>query len=165
MHMGNWTSTQAGEMLAVYLCRPACGHASTEFNAWGGTTVGTKACLCKADSSCPAGVSVREALLLAQRRFAAENNYHNRRSDRQRAMDDRSEMERDEKNARCRANVYIRFVHTGGRACPCLPRLSVREVSPLLSMSLWVHLRTRRPWIPSTSQKCKMTGDQGWSQR
>ena len=152
-------------MLAVYLCRPWCEHASSGFNAWGGTTVGTQACLCKADRSCPASVSVREALLLAQRRFAKENHKASDRSDRHRVLCNRADMQRAEKDERCRVNVYIRFVHTGGRACPCLPRLSVREVSPLLSQSLWVHLRTRRPWIPSTSQKCKMTGDQGWSQR
>ena len=38
MHMGNWSSTQAGEMLAIYLCRPVCEH--DVWNAWGGTTVG-----------------------------------------------------------------------------------------------------------------------------
>ena len=52
----NWSASQAGEMLLIWLNRPACEH--TGVNAYGGTTVGPKTALCKADYDCPAGLAV-----------------------------------------------------------------------------------------------------------
>ena len=51
----NWSSSQEGQMLAIYLDRPACEHDS--WNVYGGTRVGNKTALCKAGYiRLPAGV-------------------------------------------------------------------------------------------------------------
>ena len=58
-------------MVFIWLNRPACEH--TGVNAYGGTTVGPRTALCKADYDCPAGFAVNKAMLLAQHRFHLEN--------------------------------------------------------------------------------------------
>ena len=67
----NWSASQAGEMLLIWLNRPACEH--TGVNAYGGTAVGPKTALCKADYDCPAGLAVNKAMKLASKRFSLEN--------------------------------------------------------------------------------------------
>ena len=79
----NWPSSQAGELLSICLDRPACEHNS--WNAYGGTRVGPKTVLCKADLDCPAGLAVNKALLRAQHRFGVENLKLCLTSDRQNA--------------------------------------------------------------------------------
>ena len=44
----NWSASQAGEMLLIWLNRPACEH-TTGVNAYGGTRVTWQTALCKAD--------------------------------------------------------------------------------------------------------------------
>ena len=83
---GNWSSSQAGQMLAICLDRPTCEHDEHDsWDAFGGTTVGKKTALralCKADFNCPAGIAVHDALLRAQHRFSVENVKQSGRSDR-----------------------------------------------------------------------------------
>ena len=70
----NWSSSQAGQLLAIFLARPACCHDS--WNACGGTKVGPRTALCKVtllEHDCPAGLAVRDSMLRAQHRFKGEN--------------------------------------------------------------------------------------------
>jgi hypothetical protein len=159
----NWPSSQAGELLSICLDRPACEHNS--WNAYGGTRVGPKTALCKADLNCPAGLAVNEALLLAQRRFAVENRKLSVRSDRQSALCSSSALRRDQKES-SRVNVYFAFLRSGARPRPILPPLTVQEVSLfalLLSQSELVRPRTQLTRIPSTCPKRHRAGNPGQS--
>ena len=66
--------------LAIFLAWPACCHDT--WNAYGGTKVGPRTALCKADYDCPAGLAVRGSMLLAQKRFAGEDTKLASRPDR-----------------------------------------------------------------------------------
>jgi hypothetical protein len=81
----NWSASQAGEMLLIWLNRPACEH-TTGVNAYGGTKVTWQTALCKADYDCPAGLAVNKAMKLASKRFVLENRKELDASDRSKAQ-------------------------------------------------------------------------------
>ena len=64
-------------------------------------------------------------MLLAQKRFAAENRKEGASSDRQKAQNCLSRMARDE-NELNRVNVYFAFLRSGVRPRPILPPLTVQ---------------------------------------
>ena len=123
---------QAGELLSIWLHRPSCEHDC--WNAYGGTKVGTRTALCKADYDCPAGLAVNKALLRAQHRFAGENATLRSQSDRHKKQTVEADIARDE-SAGIRVNVYFAFLRTGARPRPILPPLTVQEASLLPSQS------------------------------
>ena len=99
----NWSSTQAGELLSIWLHRRACEHDC--WNAYGDARVGPRTALCKADYDCPAGLAVNAALLRAQKRFAEENRKLLVESDRNRKTQSLTRMKRDEDTQNPRLKV------------------------------------------------------------
>merc|ERR1740117_113306 len=150
MTMCNWSTSQAGELLSIYLDRPACGH--DKWNCYGFTKVGPKTALCKVlrdEPDCPAGLAVNDRMLRAQHRFGTENKKLMRSSDRPKAQSDLYAMESDED----RVNVYFAFLRSGAHPRRILPPLTVQEVSLLLSRSPLVRQRTQHISIASTCPK------------
>ena len=134
----NWSASQTGEMLLIWLNRPACEH--TGANAYGGTAVTWQTALCKADYDCPAGLAVNKAMKLASKLFTLENDKEREASDRRKAQHGASLLRRDQK-ASNRVNVYFAPLRSGARPRPILPPLTVQEASFLLSQSPLVRPR------------------------
>ena len=155
----NWSSSQAGQMLSIWLNRPACEH--TGVNAYGGTKVGLAA-LCKADYDCPAGLAVNKAMVLASKRFALEDVKERDASDRRKAQHGVYLLRGDQKVSN-RVNVYFAFLRSGARPRPILPPLTVQEASFLLSQSPLVRPRTQPSPIASTCPKRHRAGNPGQS--
>ena len=147
----NWSSSQEGQMLAIYLARPACSCLNG-WNAYGGTRVGPLTALCKADYNCPAGLAVHANMLRAQKRFAEENARSANSLDRHAAQKGVSLLRQYQKRS-SRVNVYFAFLRIGARPRPILPPLTVQEVSFLLSQSELVRPRTQLSRIASACPK------------
>ena len=148
----NWSSSQAGQMLLIWLNRPACEH--TGVNAYGGTAVSPQTALCKADYDCPAGLAVNKAMKLASKRFSLENAKEMEASDRRKAQHGVYLVRQDQKVSN-RVNVYFAFLRSGARPRPILPPLTVQEASFLLSQSP----RTQSSPIASTCPKRHRAGN------
>jgi hypothetical protein len=153
----NWSSSQAGQqMLFIWLNRPACEH--TGVNAYGGTAVGPKTALCKADYDCPAGLAVNKAMKLASKRFSLENTKEVWSSDRFKAQQGVYLMQQDPKVSH-RVNVYFAFLRSGARPRSILPPLTVQEAPFLLSQSPLLRPRTQSSPIASTCPKRHRAGN------